>query len=44
MRYTGPLRERLRALSPALAEGFAMRDLEEVHIAMAALRGRLQAS
>ena len=28
----------------ALAEGFAIRDLEEVHIAMAALRGRLQAS
>ncbi len=44
VRYTGLLRERLRALSPELAAGFAMADLEAVHGAMAALRGRLQAS
>lgn len=44
VRYTGLLHERLRALSPELAGGFAMRDLEAVHGAMAALRGRLQAS
>ena len=41
--YTGVLYERLRAVSPALAEGFAMRDLEEVYREMAALRARLQA-
>ena len=41
-RYTGLLYERLRAVSPALAEGFAMRELEEVYLEMAALRARLQ--
>ena len=41
-RYTGLLRDRLRAISPALAEGFAVRDLEAVHAEMAALRRRLQ--
>ena len=40
--YTGVLYERLRAVSPTLAEGFAMRDLEEVYREMAALRARLQ--
>lgn len=43
VRYTGVLYDRLAALSPALAAGFAMRDLEAVHAEMAALRERLQA-
>jgi len=42
-RYTGVLYERLRAESPALAEGFEMKDLEEVYREMAALRARLEA-
>lgn len=42
-RYTGRLRELIRGESPELAEGFAVRDLEAVHQAMAALRSRLQA-
>lgn len=42
-RYTGVLRERLREHAPELAEGFAARDLEDVHLAMQALRTRLQA-
>jgi hypothetical protein len=41
--YTGVLHDRLRALSPALADGFALPDLEAVHAEMAALRDRLQA-
>jgi hypothetical protein len=41
--YTGRLRERLAALSPDLAGGFAMADLEAVHDAFAALRERLAA-
>lgn len=41
--YTGVLHERLRALSPDLAAGFALRDLEAVHLGMAGLRARLQA-
>jgi len=43
-RYTGRLHERLRAASPALAEGFAIADLETVYREMVALRDRLQAS
>lgn len=42
--YTGILRDRLRALSPALADGFALGDLEAVHAEMAALRSKLQAA
>lgn len=42
--YTGLLHERLRALSPSLAEGFELRDLEAVQVEMAALRDRLQAA
>lgn len=42
--YTGVLHDRLRALSPDLAGGFALRDLEAVHADMAALRDRLQAA
>ncbi len=42
--YTGVLHDRLRALSPDLAGGFALRDLEVVHAEMAALRERLQAA
>lgn len=42
-RPTGMLRDRLRALSPALAEGFAVRDLETALPDWAALRARLQA-
>jgi hypothetical protein len=42
--YTGLLRERLRAVSPDLAAGFALRDLEAVHREMQALRERLQAT
>lgn len=41
--YTGLLQERLRAVSPALAPGFDMRDLEAVHREMDALRAQLQA-
>ncbi|PVE24945.1 hypothetical protein DC522_08500 [Microvirga sp. KLBC 81] len=41
-RYTGVLRERLARHSPALAEGFAVADLEEVHRSMQDLRTRLQ--
>jgi len=41
-RYTGALRERLAALSPTLAEGFAVHDIEAVHEAMNALRLRLE--
>jgi hypothetical protein len=41
--YTGVLHDRLLALSPALAAGFALGDLEAVHVEMAALRARLQA-
>ncbi|WP_426955634.1 hypothetical protein [Muricoccus radiodurans] len=41
--YTGLLRERLATVSPALAEGFDLRDLEAMHVEMAALRERLQA-
>lgn len=44
VRYTGLLRERLNALSPSLADGFALADLEAVHEEMAALRARLQAT
>ena len=42
--YTGVLHERLKALSPDLAGGFALHDLDAVHGAMAALRDRLQAA
>jgi hypothetical protein len=42
-RYTGVLYQRLRAESPALAEGFEMKDREEVYREMAALRARLEA-
>ncbi|WP_291296826.1 hypothetical protein [Elioraea sp.] len=41
--YTGVLHDRLLALSPTLAAGFALGDLEAVHVEMAALRARLQA-
>jgi NADP-dependent 3-hydroxy acid dehydrogenase YdfG len=41
-RYTGVLRERLAQHSPALAEGFDVADLEEVHRSMQELRTRLQ--
>ncbi len=41
-RYTGVLRERLAQHSPALAEGFDVADLEDVHGAMQELRERLQ--
>lgn len=41
-RYTGRLRELLQRVSPDLADGFAVKDLEAVHEAMAALRRRLQ--
>lgn len=42
--YTGTLRERLRQLSPSLAAGWNLRDLEAVHEEMSALRKRLQAA
>jgi hypothetical protein len=42
-RYTGILEAALRRESPELAKGFAVADLEAVHIEMAALRARLQA-
>jgi hypothetical protein len=41
-RYAGALRDRLAAHSPTLAEGFAVRDIDEVYEAMNALRLRLQ--
>jgi NADP-dependent 3-hydroxy acid dehydrogenase YdfG len=41
-RYTGILRERLAQHSPALAEGFDVADLEEVHRSMQELRTKLQ--
>ncbi|MBL8697043.1 MAG: hypothetical protein JNK67_01635 [Alphaproteobacteria bacterium] len=41
-RYTGVVEEELRAASPALAEGFAITDLEAHYVAMTALRERLQ--
>jgi hypothetical protein len=41
-RYTGPLRDRLAALSPTLTEGFAVHDIEAVHAEMNALRLRLE--
>jgi hypothetical protein len=44
VRYTGLLRERFNTLSPSLAGGFALADLEAVHEEMAALRARLQAA
>lgn len=43
VRYTGVLYDRLRAASPSLAEGFHVRDLEDVYQEMSALRARLQA-
>lgn len=42
-RYTGILRERLAEVSPELAEGFDVADLDAVHDAMTTLRARLQA-
>ena len=42
-RYTGRLHALMRTESPDLAGGFAVRDLEAVHQAMAELRSRLQA-
>jgi hypothetical protein len=41
-RYTGVLRERLAQHSHALAEGFAVSDLEEVYRSMHELRTKLQ--
>jgi hypothetical protein len=41
--YSGRLHEKLRAISPSLAEGFALRDIEAVHREMEDLRARLQA-
>jgi hypothetical protein len=42
-RYTGRVEEVLRSVSPDLAAGFAMRDLDAAYAAMQALRARLQA-
>ena len=42
--FTGLLRDRLRALSPSLAAGFHLRDLEAVQAEMHALRARLTAA
>lgn len=42
VRYTGRLYDRLRQASPALAEGFAVSDIETVYDNMVALRTRLQ--
>jgi hypothetical protein len=42
--YTGILRERLAALSPALAGGFHVRDIADVYRAMNDLRSRLERS
>jgi len=41
--YTGVLRERLAALSPAIAAGFHVRDIADACRAMSDLRSRLQA-
>jgi hypothetical protein len=41
-RYTGLLRERIAAFSPALAEGFAVRDIIAVSRDMSDLRSRLE--
>jgi hypothetical protein len=40
--YTGLLRDRLRAVSPELADGFHVRDLEAVYGEMRTLRARLE--
>lgn len=40
--YTGRLAERLRAVSPQLAAGFDVSELDQVHGAMQELRNRLQ--
>jgi hypothetical protein len=40
--YTGVLRDRLNALSPALAGGFHVRDIDDVYRAMHDLRSRLE--
>ena len=40
--YTGALRERLAALSPALADGFYVRDIAEACRAMSDLRSQLE--
>ena len=42
-RYHGRLYEKLHTVSPSLAEGFAVRDIEPVHKEMEALRAKLQA-
>jgi hypothetical protein len=42
-RYTGILAARLAALSPELAKGFAVKDIDSVHAAMSELRDRLLA-
>jgi hypothetical protein len=42
-RYSGRLYEKLRAVSPTLADGFSVRDIEPVHREMEALRAQLQA-
>jgi hypothetical protein len=41
-RYSGRLYQKLRAVSPALAEGFSVSDIETVHKEMEALRAKLQ--
>ncbi|MBV9516733.1 MAG: hypothetical protein JO068_01320, partial [Hyphomicrobiales bacterium] len=43
IRYTGRLADRLRAVSPELASGFAVADVDVVHIAMEQLRAKLLA-
>jgi len=43
VRYTGALLNALRAVSPELAAGYQLSDLETIYVAMAELRGRLQA-
>lgn len=43
-RYTGTLAARLAELSPELAKGFDVRDLESVHAAMSELRSSLLAT
>jgi hypothetical protein len=42
VRYTGALAEELRTVSPDLAGGFRLAELEDVYAAMARLRARLQ--
>ncbi len=42
VRYTGVLAELLHEASPELAGGFRLSELEDVYVAMAALRARLQ--